>query len=531
MERLPDILIIAVLALSAIAAVSAFLVLIGLGRKSIADQQTLAAETMATAIRTEADRTRTDIADQSRGLREELNGSIRRFEDSFATRLDAGIENIRAPVAAIGQKLDADIARMAQEASENRDRLRESIETKLDSTDLRFANSARELREELTNNFSSSSNSLVATLQGFGQIQKDQLEKVERELTVLSDGNLKAHESLRQVVEGRLDAIRSENAIKLDEMRQTVDEKLQTALEKKLGESFRTVSEQLERVYQGLGEMQSLASGVVDLNKILTNVKSRGTWAEIQLGMLLEQFLSPEQFVKNAQVKEGSAERVEFAIRIANRDSGTEVLLPIDAKFPREDYERLVIAADSADSEGVEAAITALVAYVRNCAKNISDKYISPPQTTDFAILYLPTEGLFAEVLRRPGLQEQLQLNYHVTIAGPTTLAAMLNAFQMGFRSLAIQKRSSEVWKILGAVRGEFVEHGKVVQTLRRQLNAATNTIDKLGTRTNMMNRKLREVETLPVEEASPLLGLNVLSLADSADITEGQDEVDSAEE
>jgi DNA recombination protein RmuC len=525
MEHLPDIFSIVVLVLSAIAALSAFLVLLGLGRKSIADQQAIAAETMASALRTESDRTRLEMAEHSRGLREELGNTIRGFEDSFAKRLDTGIENIRTSISGLSQKLDADIVRMAQEATENRDRLRETIETKLDATDMRFTGSARDLREELTKNFMNTADVLAKSLQSFGESQKEQLGKVERELNVFSERQALAQETLRQTVEGRLDAIRSENSAKLDEMRQTVDEKLQTALEKRLGESFRTVSEQLERVYQGLGEMQTLATGVGDLSKILTNVKSRGTWAEIQLGMLLEQFLSPEQFVKNARVKEESNERVEFAVRFSSRDSEPEMLLPIDAKFPREDYERLVQAAELADAAGVEEATAALVAYVKNCAKSISEKYINPPTTTDFAILYLPTEGLFAEVLRRPGLQEQLQLEYRVTIAGPTTLAAMLNAFQMGFRSLAIQKRSSEVWKLLGAVRGEFSAHGKVVQTLRRQLGAASNTIDKLSTRTNAMNRKLRDVELLPTADGASLLGLNVTLLPEQDEFDDDLDE------
>ena len=236
--------------------------------------------------------------------------------------------------------------------------------------------------------------------------------------------------------------------------------------------------------------MQVLATGVGDLKKVLTNVKTRGTWAEVQLGMLLEQFLSPDQYVQNAQIKADSMERVEYAVRFASRDSDDHVLLPIDSKFPQEDYERLIQASERADVDAVERASAALESYIKLSAKTICDKYICPPQTTDFAILYLPTEGLFAEALRRPGLHEHLQREYRVTIAGPTTLASMLNAFQMGFRSLAIQKRSSEVWKILGAVRAEFADHGKVVEKLRNQLGAATNTIDALGTRTRVMNRR-----------------------------------------
>jgi DNA recombination protein RmuC len=254
--------------------------------------------------------------------------------------------------------------------------------------------------------------------------------------------------------------------------------------------------------------MQTLATGVGDLKKVLSNVKTRGTLGEVQLGMLLEQFLSPGQYITKAQVKDGSGERVDFAIRLPGRDDDADVLMPIDAKFPQEDYIRLVEASDRADVEAVAAAGLALEAQVKKCAKDISAKYINPPKTTDFAILFLPTEGLFAEMLRRPELQEQLQRDFHITIAGPTTLASLLSAFQMGFRSLALQKRSGEVWKLLSAVRTEFSNHGKVVDKLRKQLGAAANTIDDLGTRTNSMNRKLRDVDVMPQVEAQDILGL-----------------------
>ena len=264
--------------------------------------------------------------------------------------------------------------------------------------------------------------------------------------------------------------------------------------------------------------MQNLAVGVGDLKRVLTNVKTRGIAGEVHLGIILDQFLMQDQFVQNAQIKQGSAERVEFAIKFVNKDADSHVLLPIDAKFPHEDFDRLAQAAERADPEAVEIAAAALEARVRSFAKTISEKYINPPETTDFAILYLPTEPLFAEILRRPGLHEQLQRDYHVTVAGPTTLACMLSAFQMGFRSLAIQKQSSEVWKILGAVRGEFTEHGKVVARLQKQLGAATNTIDALGTRTKAMNRKLRDVETLPAQNGQDILGLSAAVLAAEED-------------
>jgi len=303
--------------------------------------------------------------------------------------------------------------------------------------------------------------------------------------------------------------LRQENSQKLEDMRKTVDEKLQSTLESRITESFRIVSQQLESVHKGLGEMQSLAAGVGDLKKVLSNVKVRGTWGEVQLGNLLEQFLTPDQYIQNAQIREGSQERVEYAIRMPGRAEEQECLIPIDAKFPQEDYARLVAAADASDPVAVENAAAALESRVKGFARSIREKYIDSPRTTEFAILFLPTESLYAELLRRPGLFDALQRDSHVILAGPTTLAAMLNAFQMGFRSLAIQKRSAEVWQVLGAVRTEFAKHGSVVDTLRTQLNRAVNTIDKLGTRTRVMTRALKEVDALPEEKATALLSLS----------------------
>jgi DNA recombination protein RmuC len=279
-------------------------------------------------------------------------------------------------------------------------------------------------------------------------------------------------------------------------------------LEQRLGDSFNRVVEQLERVHTGLGEMKTLASGVGDLKKVLTNVSTRGALGEIQLSRLLEQLLSPEQFIENAAVRDGSRERVEFAIRLPGRDSDNEVLLPIDAKFPQEDYQRLLEASERADTDAVAEAGRALEQKIRNSARTIREKYIVPPRTTDFAVLFLPIEGLYAEVLRRPGLFEDLQREHHVTLAGPTTLTALLNALQMGFRSVAIEKRSSEVWKVLGAVRAEFGKYNDVVEKLGNHLGTAAKSVKALGIRTRAMHRKLRDVETLPAPEAAALLDL-----------------------
>lgn len=316
-------------------------------------------------------------------------------------------------------------------------------------------------------------------------------------------------ESIRRTVAEQMTQMRTENTAKLEVMRQTVDEKLQSTLEKRLGESFRQVSERLEQVHLGLGEMRNLAGGVGDLKRVLTNVKTRGIWGEVQLGSLLEQILTPEQFARDVRVRPTSREVVEFAVRLPGpqEDGIGEILLPIDAKFPQEDYERLLIASEQADAQGVEQASKALEIRIKNSARDIRDKYIAPPYTTDFAILFLPTEGLYAETLRRPGLCEQLQRDYRIVPAGPTTLAALLNSLQMGFRTLAIQKRSGEVWETLRAVKTEFARYGEVMDKVKKKLDEASSTIEKEVTvRTRAIDRKLRKVEELPSTKMPSLL-------------------------
>ena len=323
-------------------------------------------------------------------------------------------------------------------------------------------------------------------------------------------------ERLRQAVEGKLEQIRAENAEKLEQVRQTVDEKLQGVLEKRLGESFRIVSERLELVHRGLGEMQTLASGVGDLKKVLSNVKVRGTWGEVQLGNLLEQVLTREQFASNVVTNEFNGARVEFAIRLPGYDLGP-VWLPIDAKFPLEDYQRLVDAHEAGDPPGAEAASRQLEQRVRACAKDICQKYLNPPQTTDFALMFLPTEGLYAEVVRRAGLVEAIQRECRVVVAGPITLWAILNSLQMGFRTLAIQQRSSEAWEVLGAVKTEFGKFGEVLAKVRKKLHAVSREMDQAGVRTRAIQRKLRGVEELPPSEAERTLPIEGLVVADPA--------------
>jgi len=322
-------------------------------------------------------------------------------------------------------------------------------------------------------------------------------------LARLTEASEARGEALRLAVEQRLDRLQADNGARLEELRRTVDERLQGTLERRLGESFKLVSERLEAVQRGLGEMQALAAGVGDLKKVLANVKVRGTWGEVQLGALLAQVLSPEQYAVNVPTRPGSAERVEFCVRLPGRDEdGEEVLLPIDAKFPLEDWQRLVEASERADAPAVEAAGKALEQRLLGCARDIHDKYVCPPHTTDFGLLFLPTEGLYAEVVRRPGLLETLQRDWKVSVAGPTTLLALLTSLQMGFRTLAIQRRSAEVWQVLGAVKGEFANFGAILEKVEKKLQEAQNQIHQVGVRRRAIERTLREVEAPPGKAA-----------------------------
>ena len=370
---------------------------------------------------------------------------------------------------------------------------------------------ARSDREEQASGLERLAQSLAAQVSQLGTLQGQQLESFALQLARLTQSNDQRFEQLRLAVEARLAAIQADNASKLEEMRKTVDEKLHATLEQRLGDSFRLVSERLEQVHKGLGEMQTLAAGVGDLKKVLTNVKTRGTWGEVQLEALLEQVMTAEQYEKNIATRPGSSERVEFAIRLPGREVGggpsSPVWLPIDAKFPVEDYQRLVEAQDRADIVQVEQAGKALENRLRDEARKIRDKYLEPPHTTDFAILYLPTEGLYAEALRRPGLADTLQRDSHISIAGPTTLSALLNSLQMGFRTLAIEKRSSEVWSVLGAVKTEFGKFGEVLEATRKKLEQATKSIESAGVRTRQIERKLKGVEALSVSDAQARLG------------------------
>jgi DNA recombination protein RmuC len=369
----------------------------------------------------------------------------------------------------------------------------------------------RELRQELALTRQEQTQTLGVLQQTLGVQQSGVTQQLTQQLGQLSESNARRMLDVRDALDKQLDALQKSNSTKLDEMRQTVDEKLQATLQARLGESFKQVAERLEQVHNGLGEMQSLAQGVGDLKHLLTNVKTRGIFGEAQLGALIEQIFVAEQYGVQVATKPNSRERVDYAIKMPGRSSDmagspSQLWLPIDAKFPTEDFERLLDAQERADAVAAEVAGKALEMRIRAEAKSISEKYIEPPYTTDFAILFLPSESLYAEVLRRPGLMDSLQRDYRITLAGPTTLLAMLNSLQMGFRTLALEKRSSEVWQVLGAVKTEFGKFGDVLAKVKAQTQTVLNTLDNAETRSRAMERALKTVEAMPEGEAQKLL-------------------------
>ncbi len=381
---------------------------------------------------------------------------------------------------------------------------------------------SKQLREEVIQALNGISLGLAKTMGELAQQQHVQLESMTQAITNLSQTNEAKLEVLRQTIGERLQSMQGDNARQLELMRATVDEKLQGTLEKRLGESFKQVSDRLEQVHKGLGEMQTLAAGVGDLKKVLTNVKTRGTWGEVQLGALLDQVLSSEQYARNVATR-NDGERVEFAVKMPGQGQDEVVWLPIDAKFPIEDYQRLMEAQERADADAVESAGRQLEARVRACAADISDKDLNPPNTTDFGILYLPIEGLFAEVIRRTALSETIQRQHRVVIAGPTTLWSILNSLQMGFRTLAIQKRSGEVWSVLRGVKTDWGKYGEILEAVKRKLNQASDTIDKAQVRSRAIGRKLKDVEALPAHEGQAMLPVDQ-DIDDEAEAVEDRD-------
>lgn len=366
---------------------------------------------------------------------------------------------------------------------------------------------SRQQREESNNTLSRFTDGVRSQIKDIAQLQQGELSSFASRLQNLTQATDQQLSRLRETIEQRLTTLQDENSRKLDQMREVVDEKLHATLEQRLGESFKLVSQRLELVHQGLGEMQSLATGVGDLKKVLTNVKARGTWGEIQLGSLLEQVLTPTQFARNVRTKVGSGANVEYAIKLPGKGKGEPpVWLPVDAKFPMEDYQRLADAAERGVPELVEQSARELENRIRIEAKSIRDKYLDPPRTTDFAIMYLPTEGLYAEVTRRSGLLEALQREFRVTVMGPSTVAALLNSLQMGFRTLAIEQRSSEVWSLLASVKAEFGRFGDYLEKTKKKLQEASNTIDDASRRSRSIESKLRDVQHLPTQDTLQFL-------------------------
>ena len=421
---------------------------------------------------------------------------------------------VRPPVAPV----DDDHARLLNGFADVNDRLERELRREI-------SDNARSSRQELASVFATFQQTLVqqsaeatrsqntqidAFSQQLGWLQKTLSDTLSVQLQSLSESNARRMGEVRETLEKQLAQLQQNNADKLDEMRRTVDEKLQNTLETRLGQSFKQVADRLEQVHKGLGEMQTLAQGVGDLKHLLTNVKTRGIFGEAQLAALLEQVFTVEQYAAQVVTRRGGKNPVDFAIKLPGRaDSGEPLWLPIDAKFPNEDYERLLDAQQRADGLGAEIAGKALETRIRLEAKSISEKYIEPPYTTDFAILFLPTEGLYAEVLRRPGLIECLQRDHRITLAGPTTLLAMLNSLQMGFRTLALEKRSSEVWQVLGAVKTEFGKFGDVLAKVKSQTETVLNTLSSAEQRSRVMGKALRNIEALPDADAARLIPLD----------------------
>lgn len=443
-------------------------------------------------LREETARNREEMSSMGKGLREEVGASIKGLQEVLITGMGQISTGQKSQLDSFANQLNG----FTQTTDQKLENMRTAIDGKLQS-----------MSEAIGKEINLMSDSMAGRLTGMAELQQKQLGDFSQQIGNLTASNEKKLEQMRETVENRVKELQANNAQKLEEMRVVVDEKLHATLEQRLGESFKLVSERLEQVHKGLGEMQNLAAGVGDLKKVLTNVKTRGTWGEVQLGNILEDILAPDQYAANVAVKKNS-ERVEYAIKLPGPDSeGDGLWLPIDAKFPMEDYYRLIEAYELGDAALIDQAVKVLELRIRTKAKEIATKYIEPPATTDFAIMFLPTEGLYAEVLRRPGLFESLRLEHRVSVAGPTTLAAIVSSLSVGFRTLAIQKRSSEVWAVLGAVKTEFGKFGAVLEKTQKKLQEASHTIDEAARRSRAMERKLRTVEALPENEAMSLLG------------------------
>ena len=446
------------------------------------------------------------------GLRDELVKSSASLREELATRVESLGAGLQTTVGAIGtqqgERLDF--------VSAEQNRRFNGFGTSLTEHRTASAGDSKSLRDEVQSSLLSLGRKVAENVEVSGVKQSEAIANATAAIRDMGSANEKKQDALKSAVEGRLETLRDENSRKLEEMRITVDEKLQGTLEKRLGASFTTVNENLERVFKSVGEMQALATGVGDLKRVLSNVKTRGTWGEGSLGVLLEEVMTPEQYSLNVEVRPSSGQRVEFAIKLPG-DSDTPLWLPLDSKMPLGDYERLMAAADLGDALAVDASGKGLERTILSFAKDISSKYVCPPHTTDFGVMFLPSEGLFAEVVRRPGLVDKLQRECRVIITGPTTLMALLNSLRMGFRTLAIQQRSSEVWQVLASVKTEFGKFGPVLEKVHKKLGEAQSAIDQTRVRGRAIERNLRDIEALP-----DTIGQNLLVSA----ITDVTDEI-----
>lgn len=464
------------------------------------------------------DQVRQEATAAAKLSREELAKTLKVFGETLTNTLSEMGGNQRLQLSSVVEQLE----KLTESSGKKLDTQKTVIDERIKQIQSDATLHSKQLRDEVGNTLKAFNDSLLKGLASMAEGQQKQMESFSGQLNKLTESNEQKLDLLKTAVELKLTAIQEDNTKQLEKMRQTVDEKLQSTLEKRLGESFKQVGERLEQVHKGLGEMQSLASGVGDLKKVLTNVKSRGTWGEVQLGNLLEQVLAPDQYATNVATKDGG-ERVEFAVKLPGKSAEKDdvVWLPIDAKYPMEDYQRLIEAQENGDMALADAAMKQLDSRIKQEALTIRNKYLNPPKTTDFAILFLPTEGLFAEVLRRPGLSDLLQREYRVMVAGPTTLWSLLNSLQMGFKTLAIEQRSSEVWNLLGAVKTEWSKYGDILAKVQKKLHEATDTIEDVHRRSRAVGRKLKMVQELPISDAETILMLDTTSANVDHDLEE----------
>ncbi|WP_298208621.1 DNA recombination protein RmuC [Acidovorax sp.] len=458
---------------------------------------------------------------ESRTGRTELLAAFGAFEVKLEQRLAQGqaeaalarkelsdaLAAFRTELTQTAQSLASDSQRSREALAESTQLFEQRIQERFEALSAATRGTLDSLKTDIQTQMGTVSTALKDQLEANGNQIRNQFsvlqDAVSQQLTGMVQGSQHNAEQLRNALNERLAAIQADNATKLEEMRRTVDEKLHATLEQRLGESFKLVSDRLEQVHKGLGEMQTLAGSVGDLKRVMTNVRSRGTWGEMQLGAIIDNVLTPDQFARNVKTVPGSDELVEFAIRLPGKSDEHPVWLPVDSKYPVEQYQRLMDAQDAADKAAMLSAGNAFETSIKLEARKIFAKYVSPPHTTDFAVLYLPTEGLFAEVMRRPGLVEAVQNDCRVMITGPANLAAMLNSLQMGFKTLAIEKRSSEVWSLLGMVKTEFAKFGDVVEATKKSIDAAAKKFDEVGVRTRAIQRKLRDVQDLPAPDTA----------------------------